>query len=82
MTDALDYPVEPIDGVEPVFVRAMIIQSMAALYQQAVPDLTPEEASAAAIATWETDWPDDPAPRTMFSAREAVSGDLQYWGED
>lgn len=71
----------PIDGVEPIFVAAMIRQSMALRYMKAA-GLTLEEATASATATWETEWESDPRPRTIELAAEAVESDLEYWGED
>lgn len=77
-----EYTCAPIDGVEPIFVEAMIRQHMAKRYQMAVPDLTDEEARDAATATWETEWSSYPAPRTIELANEEVDGDLEYWGEN
>lgn len=77
----LDYPVAPPDGIEPVIFRAQIIQYMALLYKQAA-DLDDEEANDAAMATWDTEWSDHPAPRTLETASEAVDDDLAYWTED
>lgn len=84
----LDYPVAPDAGVAPVIYRAMIIQGMALRYFQAMqggPDadeFTLENALEAAIATWETDWSSDPAPRTIDIGLKEVDADLQYWGEE
>ncbi len=82
MTDKLDYPVEAPAGVEPVIYREQILQSMATRYKVAVTDMDDEEARDAAMATWETEWPDDPAPRTVKAALDVVEDDLYYWGED
>lgn len=80
MASELDYPVAP------VIYRAMIIQSMAMQYfkymQGAPEELKMENAFEAAKATWETDWPDDPAPRTIESSRDVVDDDLAYWNEE
>jgi len=82
----LDYPVQAVDGVEPTLVRAQIIQAMALQYfnfmRSAPEDFTMAEAFDAATATWETDWPDDPSPRTFEAAKQAVDDDLSYWGEE
>lgn len=72
----LDYPVAAPVGVEPIIFRAQIIQNMAARYKAAMPDMPDEAARDAAMATWETDWPDDPAPRTLEAAIECVDDDL------
>lgn len=86
MASDLDYPVAPPEGVEPVIYRAMIIQSMAMQffkYMQNAPEaFTMDEAFDAAKAVWETEWPDDPAPRTIESSREAVNDELAYWNEE
>jgi hypothetical protein len=78
----LDYPVAAPDGVEPIIFRSQIIQAMVVRYRCAVPDLSFQEALEAALATWWTNWPTDPAPRTLEAAAEEVDGDLPYWGED
>jgi len=77
----LDYPVAAPDGVAPIIFRAQLIQHMMLQYKLAA-DLDDEEAHDAAMATWDTEWPDDPAPRTLEAAAEVVSDDLAYWGED
>lgn len=79
---ALDYPVAAPEGVEPIIFRAQLIQLLAMTYKRAVPDLSDEEANEAALATWGTDWPDDPQPRALEAAVEAATEDLAYWGED
>jgi hypothetical protein len=71
----------PIEGVDPIFVSHMIRGAMACRYARAA-SLAFEDAVAAAQATWETEWPDDPEPRTFETANEAVDADLEYWGED
>jgi hypothetical protein len=82
----IDYPVAAPAGIEPIFYRQTIIQSMALQYfnymRDAPEEFTMSEAFEAAHATWETDWPDDPAPRTMEAAREVVDDDLAYWNEE
>lgn len=79
MTEPLDnYPVIDMEGVEPIFVRAMMIGNMAARYSRAA-SLTISESYPHAVATWNTDWPADPAPRTFEAAMEAVDSDLDYW---
>lgn len=75
----LDYPVVEIPNVEPIFVRSMLIGAMAARFMGQVPDLSQDEAFDAAMATWETDWPDDPDPRTFQAAKDAVDDELQHW---
>lgn len=75
----LDYPVAAPGDVDPRIFRAQLIQTMALRYMRAVPDLSLDEAMESAVATWETDWDDDPAPRTMTAAIEAVDSDLEYW---
>ena len=83
MADELgEYPLAPIADVEPIFVRQMMLGAMALTYRSAVPDLTMEEAHDAARATWDTEWPTDPQPRTFDDAVEAVRCDLEYWKED
>jgi len=81
MSGEIDYPVAAPDGVAPIIFRAQIIQHMMLQYKKAAA-LDDENAMAAAVATWETDWPDDPAPRTLEAAAEVVSEDLAYWEED
>jgi hypothetical protein len=36
----------------------------------------------AAKATWDTDWDDDPKPRTIEAGIEAADSDLAYWVEE
>ena len=73
--------VAPAD-VDPIIYRSQIIQVMAARYQQAVPDLSNEQAHDAAMSTWGTDWDADPEPRTIEASRSEVDADLSYWGEE
>lgn len=65
---------------------AMIIQTMALEYFKAMQggdeEFTLDEAFEAALATWGTEWDDDPAPRTIEAGIEAAQQDLAYWGED
>lgn len=82
MTQALDYPVAAPDGVDPIIFRSQIIQAMAVRYQQAVPDLSNEEAHDSAMSTWDTEWEADPAPRTVLASYTEVDADLSYWGEE
>ena len=77
----LDYPVAAPDGVEPTILRSQIIQTMGTWFMQAVPGMEREEASTHAMACWETDWPNDPEPRTLDDAKEVVSDELSYWEE-
>lgn len=79
MTD--EYPCVSVKDVDPIFVPHMIRGAMALRYMRAVPDLTHDEAAAAAIATWGADWESDPRPRSFESAIEAVDSDLQYWND-
>jgi len=78
----MSYSIAPIDGVQPLLAESFLRQQMAIHYQKAVPDLSDEEARDAATATWETDWDEDPEPRTLKSAIDAVNSDLEYWHED
>lgn len=75
----------PQDIAEPIY-RAMILQNMALRYFEHMKgspeDFTMGEAFEAAQATWDTQWPDDPAPRTMEAALDVVSSDLAYWVEE
>ena len=82
MADLTDYPVVGIENVEPVFVRQMMLGAMAIRYLRAVPGLELDTAYQAARATGDTDWPDDPAPRTFEASVEVVDDDLAYWSED
>lgn len=82
MTQALDYPVAAPDGVDPIIFRSQIIQAMAARYQQAVSNLSNEEAHDAAMSTWHTEWDTDPQPRTIEASYDEVDADLSYWGEE
>lgn len=82
----LDYPVASPDDIAPVIYRAMIIQAMAMEYMKAMRG-APEEfelthAFEAARATWETEWEDDPAPRTIEAGLQEAQNDLDYWYED
>jgi hypothetical protein len=81
MTD-FTVPVAAPPDVDPIFYRAQMLQTMAMTYKRAVKDLSDEDATASALATWETEWDDDPAPRTMDAAIQAVVADLDYWGDD
>ena len=84
--EPLDYPVAAPDDIAPVIYRAMIIQSMAMQYfkymQGAPEEFTLDNGFEAAKATWETDWPDDPEPRTIEASRDVVNDDLAYWNEE
>jgi hypothetical protein len=77
-----EYPVTEIADVDPIFVRQMMLGAMAIRYLRAVPGLELDTAYQAARATWDTDWPDDPAPRTFEASVEVVDDDLAYWGEE
>jgi hypothetical protein len=76
-----DYPLATPEGVDPVIYKAQMLQAMANRYERSVPGLNHEDGYAAAVATWETEWPDDPSPRTMAAALEAVDEDLTEWVE-
>ncbi|WP_311270338.1 hypothetical protein [Sphingobium sp. WCS2017Hpa-17] len=86
MAEALDYPVAAPVDVDPVIFRAQIIQTMATRYMNHMngvePPFTMEEAYDAAMATWDTDWPDDPKPRTIEAAIQVTDDDLAYWVEE
>ncbi|WBO23904.1 hypothetical protein [Sphingomonas abietis] len=76
------YPVVEMPGVDPLFVEVQMRQRMATRYMQACPDLDRDAANDAADATWFTEWPDDPEPRTFEAANQVVDDDLSYWGEE
>lgn len=80
-----DYPVASPQDIAPPIYRAMIICSMALQYLRAIApssvDFSLDEAFDAAHATWDTEWPDDPEPRTIEASRDVVSDDLAYWAE-
>lgn len=82
----LDYPVATPPGYVPEIYRAEIIQGMALRYlnhMRGSPEpFTMSEAFDAAQATWETEWPDDPAPRTLEAGIEVADADLEYWFEE
>jgi len=82
----LDYPVAAPANVAPAIFREQIIQTMALQYFHAMRGAEEEfnmgHAHEAAMATWETDWPDDPAPRTIEAGIQAAQDDLSYWGEE
>ncbi|PZU65264.1 hypothetical protein [Sphingobium sp.] len=84
--DELDYPVAAPADVDPAIYRAQIIQTMATRYMNHMRDVQPpftmEEAMDAAKATWDTDWDDDPKPRTIEAGIEAADSDLAYWVEE
>lgn len=82
VTPALDYPVAAPADVDPIIFRSQIIQAMAERYQQAVPDLSNEQAHDAAMSTWGTDWDTDPEPRSIEASYPEVDADLSYWGEE
>lgn len=75
------YPTVEVADVDPLFVRHMMLGAMAIHYRRYVTDLPYEDAIASARATWETDWPNDPEPRTFEQAIEAVDSDLEHWDE-
>lgn len=82
----LDYPVAAPPDVAPEIFRAQIIQTMALEYMSHMrgsPEpFTMGEAHDAAMATWETDWEFDPAPRTIEAGITEARNDLSYWNEE
>ncbi len=76
-----DYPVAAPDDIAPPIFRVMLIQSMALEYFKAMQpsDFTLDNAMEAALATWETEWDEHPAPRTMEAALNEVRSDLEHW---
>jgi len=72
----------PIEGVNFVFVPHMIKGAMAIRFVRRVPGLTLDQGMDAAVATWETEWSSDPAPRTLARAIEEVDSELEHWGDD
>lgn len=76
-----DYPIAPMDDVEPVFVRQMMLQAMAAEYAKATGESL-EDMMSAARATWDTEWETDPAPRTIEAAISEAQADLECWDEE
>lgn len=76
-----DFPMAVPSDTDPKIFKAYLLQVMSQRYKDAVPDLEAEGAYAAAVATWETEWPDDPSPRTVERAKEAVDDDLTEWVE-
>jgi len=82
-----DYPVATPDGFDPLIYRAQIIAAMRERYKIALfsdeddPVEGDETAFDLAVTTWNTEWPDDPAPRTLKAAMDVVDDDLHYWDE-
>lgn len=72
---------DPIDGVDPTFIPIMLRGAMACRYIRQT-GIAYADAVAAAIATWDTEWPSDPEPRTFDHAIEAVDSDLEHWEAD
>lgn len=79
-----DHPVAAPAGIDPVFYKGQIITAMALVYltgMKGSPEpFTMQQATLAAIATWESDW-GDTGPRTIAQAIEAAQDDLSYWAE-
>ncbi len=71
----------PIEGIAPYIVPYVLRAAMAARYAEGG-SLSIDEAFAAAIATWDTEWADDPAPRTIELAIQAADDDLECWDDD
>jgi hypothetical protein len=72
-----------VEGVDPIFVPHILKGAMACRFCRAVgPGMSLSQGYDAAIATWETEWPSDPEPRTYEAAMEVVDDELSYWGED
>lgn len=80
------YPVEAPAGVDETIFRHQILHNMALQYfnymRGAPEEFTMVQVFEAALATWDTDWPDDPNPRTLEAARDVVDDDLSYWNEE
>lgn len=76
-----DYPLAPMEGVEPIFARQMMLQAMAAEYAKATGESL-EDMMSAARATWDTEWEADPAPRTIGAAISEAHADLECWDEE
>ena len=73
----------PVEGLDPMFLPAMLKGAMACRFCRAVgPEMSIDQGMDAAIATWETEWPDDPEPRTFEAAMEAVDDELSCWTEE
>ena len=75
---ATDTEIAAIHGVNRLLWKPMLLHAMAGRYCQQA-QLCPSEGMDAAVATWETKWDDDPVPRTMQMALDAVDSDLQHW---
>jgi len=86
MSDVVDYPLAAPDGVAPAIFKAMILQTMAITYVNAMKGADEpfglDEGFDAAHATWDTEWDNDPEPRTIGAGIYEVEQDLQYWNED
>ena len=86
MTQSTDYPVAAPSGIDPIIFRSEIISAMAHEYftymQGSEEEFSRANAVEAAIATWDTDWETDPAPRTIEQGILEAGYDLQYWNED
>ena len=84
--DLTPYPVAPPNGVDETIFRHQILQAMALQYfnymRGAPEEFTMAEGLDAAHASWDIEWPDDPAPRTLEAAMQVVSDDLSYWNEE
>lgn len=75
---ATEAEIAAIHGVNRLLWMPMLLHAMAGRYCQQA-QLCPSEGMDAAVATWGTEWEDDPAPRTMQMALDAVDSDLQHW---
>jgi hypothetical protein len=86
MSELTQYPVAALAGVDPMIFRHQILQTMALQYfnfmRGSEEEFTMANAFEAAHATWGTDWPDDPEPRTIEAAIAVCQDDLAYWGEE
>ena len=86
MNNELDYPVANPSNIDPHIYRSLILQTMALQYIKHMAHSDEEfsdmDADNAAMATWQTEWANDPAPRSVEDGIEAAHDDLAYWNED
>jgi hypothetical protein len=68
------------------FLKAQILQAMAVQYcnhmQGSDEPFSLSDGFEAANNTWDTEWDDDPLPRTIEAGIEAANQDLAYWNEE
>lgn len=80
MTQGAEPVCAPIPGVEPIFWPHMLKAAMATRFCRACgPEMTFEQGMDAAVATWETDWDSDPAPRSFEHAMDAADSEMEHW---